>query len=93
MKRAKAKRYSVLLLYPDYISDGYGEVFYAFTRAQSVAAAVSNARQQMRVHLRKGGHDVDRDPTAPDGIPDGDIEVALIIRGHHKGEAYAYDGA
>lgn len=70
-----AKRYSVLLLYPDYVGDEYGkETYYAFVEAaDSIAAIVVAQRQAVAAQVI----DID-DPT--------DFAPLLVTRGHHYGE-------
>ena len=74
-----SKPYSVLLLYPDYLSDG-PETYYGFVRACSAAEATGKARFQAARHARRGD-DVDRDDLRE--LAD-DFQVELVIRGHRK---------
>ena len=75
--------YSVLLLYPDYLSDG-PETYYGFVRACSPAEAADKARLQAARHARHGD-DVDRDDLRELGD---DFQVELVIRGHRRGLAW-----
>ena len=76
------KPYSVLLLYPDYLSDG-PETYYGFVRACSPSEAVDKARLQAARHARHGDV-VDRDDLRELAR---DFRVELVIRGHRRGLA------
>ena len=83
MAATKEKPYSVLLLYPDYLSDG-PETYYAFVRAASPAAAASQA-QMRAARASRRGDDVDRDDLRELAV---DFRVELVLRGHRKGLAW-----
>ena len=78
-----SKPFSVLLLYPDYMSDG-PETYYGFVRACSPAEAAGKARLQAARHARRGD-DVDRDDLRE--LAD-NFQVELVIRGHRRGLAW-----
>lgn len=70
---AKLKPYSVLLLYPDYIADAYGETYYDFVLATCPKDAVKRARDR-------------RIKTNDLSIEDfEDLAVQLVTEGHNKG--------
>ncbi len=79
MKRENRKPFSVLMLYPDYLSDG-PETYYAFVRACSAAEAADKAQLQAARHVRRGD-DVDRDDLRELAQ---DFQVVLVIRGHRR---------
>ena len=83
MKRPKLTPYSVLLIYPDYVSDG-PETYYAFVRAESSTEAAAKAQLQAARALRHGD-DVDRDDLRELA---GDFKVELVVRGHRSGLAW-----
>ena len=83
MTKPKSKPYSVLLLYPDYLSDG-PETYYGFVRAAFPTEAAYKAQLQAAKSVRRGD-DVDRDDLRELA---GDFKVELVIRGHHKGLAW-----
>jgi hypothetical protein len=67
--------YSVLLLYPDYLSEQYGEeTYYAFVEAANSLDAVAAAQREAAV-----AQDVEIDDPA-------DFAPLLVTRGHHHGE-------
>ena len=78
-KRLKRTPYSVLLIYPDYLSDGL-ETYYAFVRATCPAEAARNAQLKAARAARRGD-DVDRDDLRELAQ---DFKVLLILRGHRK---------
>lgn len=69
--KTEAKKYSVLLMYPDYISDG-AETFYDWVKACDAAQAVEKARIRCMRHC----HAIDRSE---------DLACLLITEGHHAG--------
>lgn len=83
MKNPRLKPYSVLLLYPDYLSDG-PETYYGFVRADTPSEAASKAQLQAAKACRRGD-DVDRDDLRELA---GDFKVELVIRGHRTGLAW-----
>jgi hypothetical protein len=68
------KPYSVLLLYPDYATDGRTETHYAWVEAHDPSAAVAEAQR----HALAANAWSDTDPA--DFIP------LLVIGGHHYGQ-------
>jgi hypothetical protein len=69
------KPYSVLLLYPDYASDNYGqETYYAWVQAPDPIAAVAEAQRQA---VAAQIIDID-DPI--------DFHPLLVTQGHHYGQ-------
>jgi len=75
------KKYSVLLLYPDYIAEEYGkETFYAFVEAESSLAAIK-AAQQMAADANEVYFEED---TEGNNDP-ADFSALLCIEGHHYG--------
>ncbi len=82
-KRIKQKPYSVLVIYPDYVSDG-PETYYGFVRAESPSEAADKAQLQAARALRHGD-EVDRDDLRELA---NDFKVELIIRGHQRGLAW-----
>ena len=80
MATTKVKPYSVLLIYPDYVSDG-PETYYGFVRAESPSEAAAKAQLQAARTLRRGD-DVDRDDLRELAS---DFKVELVIRGHRRG--------
>jgi hypothetical protein len=72
----RIKRYSVLLLYPDYANDGGAETYYAFVEATDAVAAVDVAQRQATAAQAV---DID-DPT--------EFAPLLVTEGHHYGEAF-----
>jgi hypothetical protein len=77
MRVKRLRWWSVLLLYPGYISDGT-ETFYAHALATSRNKAVANARRQMAAENEWSGADNPiRDPA--------DIEALLVLKGRHWG--------
>ncbi len=79
MKRENRKPFSVLMLYPDYLSDG-PEAYYGFVRACSAAEAADKAQLQAAGHVRRG------DDVAKDDLRElaQDFQVVLVIRGHRR---------
>ncbi len=75
-----SKAYSVLLLYPDYLSDG-PETYYGFVRAGSLVEAAGKAQLQAARACRRGD-DVDQDDLRELA---NDFQVELVIRGHRRG--------
>lgn len=68
----KSKPYSVLLLYPDYLANNYGEeTYYTYVRASAPAEAVTAAQKE--VADVNGAED-----SAADFLP------LLCIEGHHE---------
>jgi hypothetical protein len=68
------KPYSVLLLYPDYVTDGGTETYYAFVEAPDPNAAVAQATRQA--------------VAAQEGVayePD-DFAPLLVTEGHHASQ-------
>ena len=69
------KKYSVLLLYPDYVASNYGEeTYYDFVEAKSPRDAVIVAQVAACLHNEldpKEQHD--------------DFAALLVIEGHHMG--------
>ncbi len=68
-------RYSVLLLYPDYLDDSGSETYYAFVEAPNSVEAVALAQRQAL--------------TAQDGEIDDprDFHPLLVTLGHHRSVA------
>lgn len=65
--------YSVLLLYPDYIANNYGqETYFTHIEATRPADAAKFAQCQLALEFDDGG-----------GAPD-DFFVLLVIEGHHS---------
>jgi hypothetical protein len=83
MKKPVSKPFSVLLIYPDHISDG-PEAYYGFVRAGSPAEATSKAQLQAARAVRRGEH-MDRDDLRE--LAD-DFKVELVLRGHRRGLAW-----
>ena len=81
--RRRAKPFSVLLLYPDYVSDG-PETFYAFVRADSPWDAAQRAQRTAARRLRAG------EKPDPDDLRvlAEDFKVELVLRGHRRGLAW-----
>lgn len=74
-KRKALKKFSVLLLYPDYIADAFGqETFYAHVRALDSVDAV--ARAQRRAVRHNNQVDVGNET---------DFYPLLVLRGHRRG--------
>lgn len=70
------KRYSVLLLYPDYVAEQYGEeIFYNFVKADSVSMAIKQAQ--------RNAFESNELVIGDDGELE-DFAVLLVIEGHHK---------
>lgn len=69
MRQVKKEQFSVLLLYPDYLSDGK-ETYYAFVRATNAGMAVIAAQHE----ASKANSD-----TVPD-----DFLPLLVTCGHNK---------
>ena len=67
------KPYSVLLMYPDYVADVYGETYYDFVAATSPKDAVKIARERCAE-----AHNLDLEDWE-------DLAVVLITEGHNKG--------
>ena len=67
-----------MLLYPKQLSDG-PESFFYFVRAEDPDDAVARARDAMRKKLSDGGCTI-----AAFDIPDSDIPVLLVLRGHRR---------
>jgi hypothetical protein len=80
----KIRPFSVVLLYPDYLSDG-NEAYYGFVRAQSPAEAVSKAQMQAARAYRRSDHG-DQDDLCE--LAD-DFKVCLVFKGHRKGVSWA----
>jgi hypothetical protein len=73
-KTAKLKKFSVLLLYPDYMSDTFGhDTIYIWTMAADSVAAVRCAQRKAVCH---------RDC---DVGTEEDFHPLLVISGHRKG--------
>ena len=72
------KSYSVLLLYPDYMTDNFGqETYYTFVTAPDADAAIA-AAQQEAVQVNTGeGEEPDAEATA-------DFLPLLVLEGHHN---------
>lgn len=69
------KKFTVLLLYPDYVASNYGQETYMTSVAASDAKqAVSLARAEMRENQKE-----DVGP-----IPDDDMFVVSVIAGEHQ---------
>jgi len=66
--------YSVLLLYPDDMTDGGTETFYAWVEATDPSAAVAEARQQALA------------ANEWDDMSPGSFVPLLVIEGHHYGQ-------
>jgi hypothetical protein len=89
--KTKLKPFSVLLLYPDYIADQYGEeTFYGWTKAKNSLVAIANVQDQAAKHndtyyedyLSKDGYTSLMAVNRPC-----DFTPLLVIKGHHKGLA------
>lgn len=65
------KKYSVLLMYPDYISDT-AETFYTFVTAQNRKAAILKAQKECKAESFISLDSLD------------DLRVILVIDGHRK---------
>lgn len=75
LSQAPLKPYSVLLLYPDYLAETYGEeTYYAFVTAPSRDEAVTAARIEAR--------DAEGNESCEDGE---DFAVLLVTEGHNYG--------
>ena len=74
----KPKRYTVVLLYPDHMTDDYGtDTYIAWVKAISPSNAVLKAQEQA---IRAQGEDVDpENPINPD-----DFEALVAYRGWLK---------
>ena len=70
----ESKRWSVLLLYPDYANDCGTETFYGFVEASDPLDAVAQAQRQAAA--AQDGVDIDPDDFAP----------LLVTQGHRVGE-------
>ncbi len=69
--------YSVLLLYPDYMSDVWGKSYYSFVEANDPEQAVEVARQAcMQANTEEGGF-------AGVSTPE-DLACLLVIHGRHS---------
>ncbi len=79
----KKLRYSVLLLYPDYLSDER-ETYYTFVTASCPTEAACDAQLEAARAVRHGD-DVDADDLRELA---GDFKVELVLRGHHCGLAW-----
>ena len=82
MNKTACKNYSVLLLYPDYLTDQYGEeTFYSHCVSESgVAGAIDEAQLEAAI-----ANDIPIDDA-------GDFAVLLVTEGHHadiRGEGEA----
>jgi len=79
--RTKREPYSVMLRYPEYVTDGQPETFYTFVKAASPADAVHKARKQAVRKMNKTG------AYTPEELEKlySEFEVELVIRGRHKG--------
>lgn len=71
----KLKSYSVLLLYPDYISAWYGETYYGWVQAKDRDHAVYLARRKCAKT-----NDLLLDENNED-----DFAEVLVLEGHHEG--------
>ena len=67
-----------MLLYPKQLSDG-PESFFHFVMAESPDDAVARARDAMRKELSDWGCCI-----AAFDLPDSDIPVLLVLRGHRR---------
>lgn len=80
-KQPKLKPFSVLLMYPDYVSD-YGESYYGWVRAENpVRAARAVQMRASRAYWRRRG---DAGPGDIESTAD-DFAVHLVLHGHRKG--------
>ena len=82
-KRLKRKPYSVLVIYPDYLSDGL-ETYYTFVRASCPTEAACDAQIKAARAVRDGDG-VDKDDLRELAR---DFKVELVLRGHHKALAW-----
>ena len=82
-KRLKRKPYSVLLIYPDYLSDGR-ETYYTYVRASCPTEAACDAQLKAARAVRNGD-DVDKDDLRELAR---DFKVELVLCGHHKALAW-----
>lgn len=74
-KKAALKKWSVLLLYPDYSTDDYGqETYYAWVKAKNPKEAVTEAQLEAQRH----NDSAIEEPS--------DFFPLLCIPGHIKGE-------
>ena len=64
--------YSVLLLYPDYIADTFGETYYDFVRARSPRQAVKISQTRC-----VSSNELNADPN--------DFVCLLVTKGHNQG--------
>lgn len=77
--------FSVLLLYPDYMSDAFGhETFYGYVEARSPASAVHEAQMQCVEHNTSPPDDMNPEPFCPIDSPD-DLHPLLVLEGHRYG--------
>lgn len=82
MKNPRLKPFSVLLIYPDYVSDG-PETYYGFVQAASPAEAAEKGQLQA-ARVCRHGDSVDRDDLRELAK---DFKVELVLRGHRRGLA------
>jgi hypothetical protein len=80
----KQKSYSVLLIYPDYLSDER-ETYYTFVRASCPTEAACDAQLKAARAVRHDGGDVDQDDIRQMAQ---DFKVELVLRGHRKALAW-----
>ena len=71
-KDKKLTPYSVGLLYPDYVAEDGGELYYDFVRAHSPAAAVKRAQRKACLANEMTLRSAD------------DFRAVLVLPGHHK---------
>ena len=70
------KKYTVLLLCPDYVADEFGkETYLAWVEAESPGHAIAQAQKMAWVDNTKGKDD----PLVPD-----DFHPLLVVEGHHS---------
>jgi hypothetical protein len=75
--KRKKKRYTVVLLYPDYMTDSYGtDIFTGWTKAENVEAAAKNVQKQASRSNDKSA-------------PPEDFAVLLVYLGHLMAQADA----
>lgn len=75
LKRTRQKKYSVLLQYPDYMTDGQVETHYSFVEATCVEHAIEAARQKAIETTQFPNED------------QADFITLLVLKGHNFGLA------
>ncbi len=72
--------WSVLLAYPDWLSD-YGDTYYEFVQAADRSAAVKAARRKL---MKANDWPLPPDAESPVQSLD-ELDVVLVLRGRHQG--------